>query len=247
MRRCFSASSTSSRSASAPPRSHTMGPMVAAGALPRRAALGRRPHPRRRRAGAARLPAARQPRLHRQGPRDRPGGDPRPRRLRSRRLRRGPGRGGAGRDRRDRRVAPAGPAARWPSTRRGPRLRLRPAAARPCQRHGAVGLGRRRQPASAARPTIRSAAASCSTARELGRPPRDDGGPRGAASVRDRGRDAGAGRGDRARIAAMQRANELARRGAAGARRRARPALGGDVGHASTAASPATGDAARAA
>ena len=58
------------------------------------------------------------------------------------------------------RVAPAGlPELAFDAGAR-PRLRLRPGAARARQRPGALGLGRRRQPAPAARPTIRSAAAS---------------------------------------------------------------------------------------
>ena len=63
-----------------PSCSHTMGPMVAAAALPRRAARRPTACPARRAAGSGDAP--RLARLHRQGPRHRPRGDPRPARLR---------------------------------------------------------------------------------------------------------------------------------------------------------------------
>ena len=132
-------------------------------------------------------------------------------------LRRRPRRGGAA----PRSPRPAGstppglpPLAFDPDAR--PRLRLRPAAARPRQRHGALGLGRRRQPAPHARPTIPSAAASSSPRASSTAPPPRPAGPRRALPLRHRRRDARDGATPAASaIAAMKRANELAGRDAA--------------------------------
>ena len=163
--------------------------------------------------------AARQPRLHRQGPRHRPRHDPRPRGLHPRRLRRRPRRGRAGRDRaRPARIDAARPAAARASTRDTDLgLRLRPRPARPRQRHGAARPGTRGQPASSRRPTIRSAAASSSPPRELDRgPPRRRPGPPVPYPFATADRDAARWRAPAASsIAAMKRANELARRDAA--------------------------------
>ena len=131
-----------------PSSSHTMGPMVAARRFLDALRDGADRVPGSGAAGPARLPPARQPRLHRQGPRHRPRGHPRPRRLRrrptstpARPRRRSPGIAETGR------IAPEGlPRARL-RPRARPRLRLRPGPPRPCQRPGALGLGRRRQPA----------------------------------------------------------------------------------------------------
>ena len=155
-----------------PSSSHTMGPMVAAAPLPRPRCARRRPRSRVGRAGAPRLPAARHLAFTGKGhATDRAvilglaGFEPDD-------LRRRPGRGGAGaRSRRRGTVDAAGPAAPRLRPGRGPRLRLRAAAARPCQRPGALRPATR--PGNvhrARRPTIRSAAASSLTARELARP-----------------------------------------------------------------------------
>ncbi len=83
--------------------------------------------------------AARQPRLHRRGPCDRPGDDPGPRGVRARQLRCGARRGGAGRDPRHRPDRGAGPRAAPVRPREGSGLRLRSCPAGPCQRDAHSG------------------------------------------------------------------------------------------------------------
>ena len=181
-----------------PSSSHTMGPMVAAGRFLAALRAGADRIPGAGRAGAARLPAARQPRLHRQGPRHRPGGDPRPRRLRPGRLRR-------------RRAPPR----RWSAS-------PPPGAIAPARPAG-DGLRRRRATSSSTtgRRSPATPTASCSrpgtragnlhmqetyysigggfvlTARELDRPPRGADGPAVPAPLPLRGRAPRPRRGDR--------------------------------------------------
>ena len=228
--RCSSASSTSSRSASARRRATPWGrcsPPRASSTLLR---AGHRPHSRRGPPRPARLPAARQPRLHRQGPRHRPRGDPRPRRLHPRGLRRRPRRGRARRDRcrtAHRRPRPR-PARLRPATPTSSSTTAPPSPATPTAWCCWPGTPRGNLHAQETYYSV--GGGFVLTARELGRPPADAAGPpvpypfATAAEMLAMARASGLG------IAAMKRANELTRRGAADTRRRPRPALGGDVG-----------------